>query len=58
MLGFGTFIGLIGLIKGKTNIESFFPFLVLILIYAAIFLFEFRLTTSRVAKTLNNLDMQ
>ncbi|ETZ21786.1 hypothetical protein N824_26480 [Pedobacter sp. V48] len=52
LLAFGTFIGLIGILRGKTNIESFIPFLLMIIIYVLIFLFELKLTNSRVVKAL------
>lgn len=54
LLGFGTFISLIGILRGKVNIESFIPFILMIIIYASIFFFELKLTTSRLTKVLNN----
>ena len=55
LLFFGLFTGILGVIKGRPDLESLMLFPALILIYIALILFELRLTTSRVVKALNQI---
>ena len=55
LLFFGLFTGILGVIKGRPNIESLILFPVLIVIYIALTLFELRLTASRAVKVLNQI---
>ncbi|WP_288884172.1 hypothetical protein [Pedobacter panaciterrae] len=55
LLFFGLFTGILGVIKGRPNIESLILFSVLIVIYIALMLFELRVTASRAVKVLNQI---
>lgn len=55
LLGFALFTGMIGILKGTTDFDTFSPFLIIIVIYALLFFFELKLTTSRVLKAIRTV---
>jgi hypothetical protein len=48
LLGFGLFTGLVGIARSKTDLATFSPFLIIIGIYALLFLFEINITLRKV----------
>jgi len=55
LLGFGTFTGLVGILKGTTGLATFSPFLLIIGIYALLFLFELNITLRKMNKALHKI---
>lgn len=56
LLGFALFTGMIGILKRTTDFNTFSPFLIIIVIYALLFFFELKLTTSRVLKAIRKVE--
>ena len=50
LLGFAVFMGLIGMIRGTTDFDTFSPFLIIIVIYVLLFLFEVNITLRKMNK--------
>ena len=50
LLGFAVFMGLIGMIRGTTDLATFSPFLIIIGVYALLFLFEVNITLRKMNK--------
>ncbi|WGQ10824.1 hypothetical protein QG516_04040 [Pedobacter gandavensis] len=52
LLGFSVFTGLVGIVRGSTDLATFSPFLIIIVIYALLFLFEISITVRKMNKVL------
>lgn len=55
LLVFGLFTGLLGILRGTTDLATFSPFLIIIGIYALLFFFEFNITMRKLNKVLSKV---
>lgn len=55
LLGFGVFTGLVGILRGTTDLATFSPFLIIIGIYALLFFFEINITSRKMNKALSKV---
>lgn len=55
LLGFAVITGLVGIVKGTTDLATFSPFLIIIAIYALLFLFEINITVRKMNNALNKI---
>lgn len=55
LLGFGVFTGLVGILRGASDLATFSPFLIIIGIYALLFYFEINITLRKMNKALSKV---